>query len=102
MIEKYGSPVFCKIDVEGFEYNVVQGLSKSIKLISLEYASEHVESTIKCILYLEKLGTAEFNYSTGESMVLALLEWISAEKMIDTLRSISKDSQAFGDLYIRY
>jgi FkbM family methyltransferase len=33
LISKYGIPYFCKIDVEGFEYEVLSGLSKKIPLI---------------------------------------------------------------------
>ena len=30
MIEKYGTPKFIKIDVEGYEYEVLQGLTKKV------------------------------------------------------------------------
>jgi FkbM family methyltransferase len=102
LIKDYGSPVFCKIDVEGFEYDVIQGLSKPLSLISLEFTPEHIESTVNCILYLEKLGTAKFNYSTGESMVLVLPKWIPAAEMINVLRAIPKNIKTFGDIYISF
>ena len=31
LIEQFGTPVFCKIDVEGYEYDVLKGLSKPLK-----------------------------------------------------------------------
>ena len=39
VIEKFGKPDFAKIDVEGYEYNVLQGLTKPVKVISLEYTA---------------------------------------------------------------
>lgn len=36
-IERHGLPSYCKIDVEGWELEVMQGLSKPIPLISFEY-----------------------------------------------------------------
>ncbi|MCK4784435.1 MAG: FkbM family methyltransferase [Desulfobacteraceae bacterium] len=33
-------PAFCKIDVEGDEFDVLQGLSRPIKAISFEFVSE--------------------------------------------------------------
>ena len=36
MVKKHGRPDFCKIDVEGYEIQVVRGLASSIPLVSLE------------------------------------------------------------------
>ena len=46
LIKSYGIPTFCKIDVEGYEYPVVQGLSLPIQLMSFEYTPEFIESTL--------------------------------------------------------
>ncbi|MCL4857173.1 MAG: FkbM family methyltransferase, partial [Flavobacteriales bacterium] len=37
LIKQYGVPDFCKIDVEGYEYDVLKGLSQPVKAMSLEY-----------------------------------------------------------------
>ena len=36
-IEHYGVPAYCKIDVEGWEFEVLRGLSQAVDLISLEF-----------------------------------------------------------------
>src|SRR5262245_17286326 len=36
LIGEYGKPAFCKIDVEGFEWQVLQGLSQPVRALSLE------------------------------------------------------------------
>ena len=37
LIDKYGTPQFIKIDVEGYESEVIAGLSSSVKHISFEF-----------------------------------------------------------------
>ena len=87
LINQWGKPAFCKIDVEGFEYNVLQGLSQQIDALSLEFSMGVVDSTIKCIEYLAGLGSTVFNYSLGESMNMELPEYVDKNRMIDILRN---------------
>lgn len=42
-IERHGLPSYCKIDVEGWELEVLQGLNKPIPLISFEYHNSPTE-----------------------------------------------------------
>lgn len=100
LIKTYGNPKFCKIDVEGFEYQVLLGLSKPINSLSFEFAFENLQSAINCIRYLRKIGNYIFNYSVGEEMCLALKEWESPEKIQETLNKIKEES-FWGDIYAR-
>jgi FkbM family methyltransferase len=102
MIEKYGKPVFCKIDVEGAEFEVLQGLSQTIDVISIEFVSERIEASINCINSLCRLGKAEFNYYLGESMSFVLPEWASSDEITSILTTMSKDLENFGELYARF
>ncbi|MBW8015802.1 MAG: FkbM family methyltransferase [Planctomycetes bacterium] len=101
LISENGVPVFCKIDVEGFEYNVLQGLSKQIPFISFEFTSGLIESTVKCINHLNEISMMEFNYSIGESMVFELPEFISSEQIIDVVKGLGLSGVAGGDIYAR-
>ncbi|HDY75669.1 MAG TPA: FkbM family methyltransferase, partial [Candidatus Marinimicrobia bacterium] len=76
LIDKYGKPVFCKIDVEGCEFEVLKGLSQPINTVSLEFISERIESSLSCVNYLYKLGKTQFNYCMGGSMSFALPNWV--------------------------
>ena len=62
LIAVYGPPQFCKIDVEGFEHNVLMGLTKPIPGMSLEFAPEGRSSTVKCLERLESIASYEFNF----------------------------------------
>ena len=97
LIGMTGLPAFCKIDVEGFEATVLQGLSKRIPVLSFEFTPEFLESTVKSIEHLSSLGYARYNFSLGESMQLQLLNWVSADEILPRLRSVSANT--FGDIY---
>jgi FkbM family methyltransferase len=103
LIETYGVPVFIKIDVEGYELEVLKGLNSRVKLISFEYAApEHSEVAIACISYIQKIDSnSEYNYSVGESFELALDPWITADQMKDHIRSKQFADSDFGDIYVR-
>ena len=56
LIETYGIPVFIKIDVEGYELEVLKGLSKPVRLISFEYTvPERPDRVIDCIRTVSKI-----------------------------------------------
>ncbi|MEI9933617.1 MAG: FkbM family methyltransferase [Ferruginibacter sp.] len=56
LIKEHGVPVFIKIDVEGYELEVLKGLSTPVKLISFEYtAPEYNGKAIECINYMKDL-----------------------------------------------
>lgn len=102
LIEKYGKPVFCKIDVEGAEFEVLQGLSQAIDTISIEFVSERLDASINCIDYLLRLGKAKFNYCMGGSVVFALPDWVDSGQMKSILAAMDNDIENYGDLYIRF
>jgi FkbM family methyltransferase len=102
LIKTYGVPAFCKIDVEGFEYSVLRGLSKPVNVISFEFVPEFVESAVNCIRYIAKLGEAEYNYSEGESMRLTLSNWVYQENIIKILKNLPRGKGIFGDVYARF
>ena len=104
LIEKYGNPTVCKIDVEGFEYQVIEGLSQPIKMISFEFTptSKFISLAIKSIKHLSSIENVQFNYSFGESMSLALSEWVDAKKICNILLSIPHKTAFSGDIYARF
>jgi len=102
LIKEYGKPNFCKIDVEGFEWEVIQGLSRPVNMLSLEFIPEYLDPVLACIEYLSKLGNAEFNYSLGEPISFALSNWVNADDIINILQDLPSESQTQGDIYIRF
>lgn len=101
LIEQFGIPVFCKVDVEGFEEKVLLGLSQPIQIISFEFTYEFMNDAIKCIDHLNSLGAVTFNYSLGERMSLNLHSWVSSEELISILKTYN-NSSLWGDIYSRF
>lgn len=61
LIEKYGEPFHIKIDVEGYELEVVSGLSKRVGSIQFEYIIENFEDmSVPVIQKLQQLGYDKF------------------------------------------
>lgn len=103
LIENYGVPDFCKIDVEGYELEVLKGLSKPIKLISFEFTiPEFTDRAIDCINHLSKLGNIICNYSKGESLELGLNDWLYPDKFILNFKLFPSKNIIDGDIYVKF
>jgi FkbM family methyltransferase len=98
LIEEYGRPGFCKIDVEGFESQVLSTLSEPIDIVSFEYNPEFTDAAIRCVNHLSAIGMNHFNYSIGESMCFALENWNTPGGMCAILKSLP-DNMVHGDVY---
>jgi FkbM family methyltransferase len=102
LIAQYGMPSFIKIDVEGYEYQVIRGLSRPARMLSLEFTPEFMESTFNCIHHLRKLGDIRLNYSIGETMSFGLEKWVGHEEMSKILSNFGNDNKLFGDVYVQF
>ena len=102
IIKQFGVPSFIKIDVEGYEYEVLSGISIPINYISIEFASENIENTYKCIEHMNSISDVLFQIVSGEDTIFYLPEWIPGEELKNRLSDIiNQDSLAWGDIYIR-
>jgi FkbM family methyltransferase len=101
LIEEFGRPAFCKIDVEGFEESVLMGLSQPIPVISFEFTIEFLKDAGKCINLLSSLGEVKFNFSLGEKMNLYLKKWGTPSELFATLESMD-DKKIWGDIYAKF
>ena len=101
LIQLYGIPAFIKIDVEGFEKEVLSGLSKKVHALSFEYnVPEQLAVAKDCINVLTNSNPQmKFNFSAGESMKLEIDSWLSASDMLKFIDSNEFISTGFGDIY---
>lgn len=102
LVTTYGCPDYCKIDVEGYESEVLRGLSQKIGVISFEFTSEFNFKAIECLCLLRGLGYNSFNISVGETPQWALDNWHDWEQILSVIINSCKQSPGlWGDIYAK-
>ncbi|MEE4248751.1 MAG: FkbM family methyltransferase [Kangiellaceae bacterium] len=100
IIERHGMPAYIKIDVEGFELEVLAGLSQAPALLSVEYLPAFRELTHSVIARLESLGSYRFNPVVGERSGFLWPEWRDGAAVRAWLDSLGDEAPS-GDLFAR-
>lgn len=101
LIASHGIPRFIKIDVEGFEPEVLAGLSQAVPALSIEWVPEMPETARRCIERLAELGNYEFTISWAETMKLSTKGWRSRESILNLIDEFAGETFLFGDIYAR-
>lgn len=101
LIKEHGKPAFCKIDVEGFEPEVLDGLSSALAAVSFEFHQEFLDDARRCARHLLSLGEVRFNYSTYFFYRLACNRWLNFEELFEDLES-KRNGFLVGDIYARF
>jgi FkbM family methyltransferase len=102
LVATYGEPAFCKVDVEGFEAEVLAGLSRPLRALSFEYLPMAHDAALAVLDRVEELGggSYRYNYSPIETMRWASERWLDAAELralLDRYRPLGRS----GDVYAR-
>jgi FkbM family methyltransferase len=98
LIARHGLPRFAKIDVEGFEDEVIAGLSQPLPALSLEFTTIQREVARKAITRLAGIAPYVFNAALGESQRLVHDRPLDSAAIIRWLERLPVEANS-GDIY---
>jgi hypothetical protein len=98
LIARHGVPTFVKIDVEGFEYEVLVGLSRPIKAMSFEFTTIQRNVALACVERCIALGFEHFNAALGESQMLVHSDWVAGADIAAWIAELPHSANS-GDIY---
>lgn len=98
LIARHGVPAFIKIDVEGFEADVLAGLTNPIKALSFEFTTIQRDIAHRCVERCAALGFSTFNAALGETQMLVAETWMSAQEIRRWIDELPHNANS-GDIY---
>ena len=100
LISQFGTPRYVKIDVEGYEAEVLAGLSHPVELLSMEYLPGFPQLTEAVMDLVVERGSYVFNPVVGESGRFLWPQWKDAAATRQWLAALPAESRS-GDLFAR-
>jgi hypothetical protein len=98
LAKEYGEPEFVKIDVEGFEINVLRGMSFRPRYLSFEFGARRKGPSLTC---LENMGARNYRFRpiVGREYRFASPEWMGLEEARAWLDGYSVEQGEYGDMF---
>jgi FkbM family methyltransferase len=98
LIARYGAPRFIKIDVEGYEAEVLAGLSTPAPALSFEFTTIQRDVACACVARCAAIGYGAFEASLGESLAFVHGRKLDAGEITDWLTGLPGRTNS-GDIY---
>ena len=98
LIAKHGIPRFVKIDVEGFEDEVLAGLHHPLPMLSFEFTTIQRGVALKAVERLARSSLYSFNAALGESQQLVHADPLDAKNIARWIEQLPAEANS-GDIY---
>jgi FkbM family methyltransferase len=98
LIACYGVPSYVKIDVEGYEPQVLRGLSQAIATVSFEVQGLALHMAADCVRTLDRFAPYVFSVSPLDRHGLAT-EWLPGARLLERLPVLLGNGH--GDVFAR-
>lgn len=98
LIARHGIPRFVKIDVEGFEDEVLKGLHHPLPMLSFEFTTIQRDVALNAIERLAQSSLYSFNAALGESQTLVHRDPLDAKNIARWIESLPPEANS-GDIY---
>jgi hypothetical protein len=99
-VETYGNPDFCKVDVEGFEVEVLRGMSSQVRTVTFEFTNRRLADAVRCLDHLASLGSFQANLTPEDEPRFLSDRWLSHRDVIDLLNDPATGRYAWGDIFV--
>ena len=99
LASRYGEPFYIKIDVEGYEEQVVKGLSQCPSLLSFEFNRVFLKPARRA-LDNAIFDDATFNYTLVDPVRFELREWVGRDEVKKAILGLV-DGPGLGDIFVR-
>jgi FkbM family methyltransferase len=105
LINRHGLPSYIKLDVEGYELQVILGLENKINILSFEYhlTDDDCATKLEIIKILQKFGTLSFNLIPEGLEKFFWPEFVSLKVFQGIFPTQLKESGSsfFGDIFVK-
>jgi FkbM family methyltransferase len=98
LIARHGLPRFIKIDVEGYEAEVLAGLSTPAPALSFEFTTIQCDIACACVARCAAIGYGAFEASLGESLAFVHGRKLDAGEIANWLMGLPERANS-GDIY---
>jgi FkbM family methyltransferase len=94
---RYGVPKYVKVDAEGYDAEVLRGMSFRPQMVSFEFLCVDMRIARECI---ELLREWSFNFVVEEEARFELDHWVSGNEILAEISSLSAGVQ-YGDVFAK-